>query len=189
MSRRRFVLLDRDGTLIVEKHYLSDPDAVELIEGAAEGLRRLADRDLGLVVVTNQSAIGRGYLDEDTLALIHARLLELLRAEGVTLDGIYFCPHHPDAGCECRKPRTGMALRAAGEHGFDPARSFVVGDAASDMELARGLGATGVLVRTGYGAETEARSPRPADVVADDLRAAAGRILALVGSGTEPGLR
>lgn len=177
---RRFVLLDRDGTVIVEKHYLSDPDDVELIEGAAAGLRRLAALGLGLVLVTNQSGLARGYFDRERLDAIHRRLALRLGEHDVQLDGIYFCPHHPDAGCDCRKPRPGMAERAAAEHGFDPRRCFVVGDAAGDVGLGRTLGATTLLVRTGYGAETEARADTAADHVVDDLGAAARRIESLL---------
>jgi D-glycero-D-manno-heptose 1,7-bisphosphate phosphatase len=183
MRERRFVLLDRDGTVIVEKHYLSDPDQVELIAGAAEGLRRLAARGLGLAVVTNQSGIGRGYFDGARLAEIHARLVSQLRAEGVALSGIFVCPHHPDEDCGCRKPRTGLALRAAAELGFEPARAFVVGDMASDVALGRALGATTLLVRTGHGAETLARGEAQPHHVVADLREAAERIEALL---TEP---
>ena len=154
MGQRRFVLLDRDGTLIVERHYLSDPDQVELIPGAAAGLRRLRERGLGLAVVTNQSGIGRGFFDAARLAEIHQRLIEMLRAERVELDGIYFCPHHPDEACGCRKPQPALALRAAAELGFDATRAFVVGDMASDVALGRALGATTLLVRTGHGAAT-----------------------------------
>lgn len=183
MSSRRFVLLDRDGTLIVEKHYLSDPDQVELIEGSADGLRRLAARGLGLVVVTNQSGIGRGYFDTTRLAEIHERLLRELRVEGVELDGIFVCPHRPDEHCACRKPRTGLALRAAAELGFEPARAFVVGDMASDIALGRTLGATTLLVRTGHGAATLERGEAGPDHVVADLREAAQRIESLL---TEP---
>jgi D-glycero-D-manno-heptose 1,7-bisphosphate phosphatase len=180
MSSRRFVLLDRDGTIIVEKDYLSDPDDVELVAGAAEALRRLASLGLGLVVVTNQSGIGRGYFDMAQLDRIHGRLREQLAREGVRLDGIYSCPHHPDAGCGCRKPGTGLVERAAAIHGFDPRASFVVGDLASDLGLGRALGATTLLVRTGHGARTEAADAVDADLVVDDLGAAAERIEALL---------
>ena len=172
----RFVLLDRDGTLIEERHYLSDPDGVVLIPGAAEGLRTLRDHGLGLVLVTNQSGIGRGYFDRARLAEIHARLAELLEAEGLALDGIYFCPHTPDDDCACRKPRTGMVEAAAAEHGFEPREAFVVGDLPSDLALGRALGATTLLVRTGHGARTEAEHAAEADLVVDDLRAAAAAI-------------
>jgi len=124
---------------------------------------------LGLVVVTNQSPIGRGLLARETLERIHARMNRQLAAEGVTLDGIYHCPHTPDDGCDCRKPRTGMAERASREHGFDPARCFVVGDMASDVNLGRALGATTFLVRSGYGRETAERTDVFPDHVVDGL--------------------
>ena len=180
MSRRRFVLLDRDGTVIVERHYLSDPEQIELIPGATDALRRLSARGLGLVLVTNQSGIGRGFFDEARLAEIHQRLTALLRAEGVRLDGIYVCPHHPDQACACRKPRTELALRAAAELGFDAAACFVVGDTASDVQLGRALGATTLLVRTGHGAAALANGAPGADYVVADLAAAADRIEALL---------
>src|SRR5262245_31050194 len=174
MSARRFVVLDRDGTLIVEKHYLSDPDAVELIQGAGVALRRLRDLGLGLVVVTNQSGVARGLFSRERLAEIHSRLEVLLAAEGVRLQGIYFCPHHPDVGCGCRKPRTALLERAARELHFEPRRAFVVGDLASDVELGRAVGATTVLVRTGHGArEALAGGSRPNHVAGDLVEAAA----------------
>jgi D-glycero-D-manno-heptose 1,7-bisphosphate phosphatase len=181
MGQRRFVLLDRDGTLIVERNYLSDPDQVELLPGAAAALRRLAARGLGLVVVTNQSGIGRRLFDEAKLSEIHQRLSDALRAEQVELDAIYFCPHRPDDDCGCRKPRPALALRAAAELGFEPARAFVVGDMASDVALGRAIGATTLLVRTGHGAATAARGEARADHVVDDLQAAAERIESLLG--------
>lgn len=176
MTRRRFVLLDRDGTIIVEKHYLADPAGVELIEGAAAGLRRLRELGLGLAVVTNQSAIGRGYVDHEGLARIHQRLEGELALEGVHLDGIFYCPHHPDEGCACRKPRTGLVERAARVLDFEPSECFVVGDLPSDVALGRALGGTTLLVRTGHGTRTEAGGETQADHVVDDLRAAAARI-------------
>ncbi len=173
MGQRRFVALDRDGTVIAERHYLSDPEQVELLGGAAEGLRRMRGLGLGLVLVTNQSAVGRGYFDLARLDEIHRRLRELLAAEGVSLDGIYYCPHTPDDGCTCRKPRPRMLEAAARELGFDPARAFVVGDKECDVELGRGVGATTLLVRTGYGARLAAAGRAGADYVVDDLTEAA----------------
>jgi D-glycero-D-manno-heptose 1,7-bisphosphate phosphatase len=180
-AERRFVVLDRDGTIIVEKHYLSEPDAVELIEGAGAALRRLAELGLGLVVVTNQSAVGRGHFDLERLAEIHARMESILAGEGVRLAGIYACPHHPEEACACRKPRTALVERASRDLGFEPRRAFVVGDMASDVDLGRAVGATTVLVRTGHGTrEAEAGAVRPDHVVAD-LAEAAALIERLVG--------
>ncbi len=178
-SPRRFVLLDRDGTIIVERHYLADPAGVELLPGAAAGLRRLRELGFGLVVVSNQSGVARGYLTLETLERIHARLVELLAAEGVTLDGMYFCPHGPDTGCDCRKPLPGLILRAAADLGFDPRLAVVVGDKPCDVDLGRAVGARSVLVRTGYGREHEGAPGCQPDLVADDLRDVARLLEAL----------
>ena len=171
------VVLDRDGTLNVEVHYLSHPDQVELLPGVVEGLRALRSAGCRLVVVTNQSAIGRGLFDEARLASIHDRLRALLGAHGVTLDGIYHCPHRPDEGCACRKPGPLMIERAVADLGFDPAQAFVVGDKPCDIDLGRGVGATTLLVRTGYGAGHEAAGDAAADFVVDDLLGAARVII------------
>lgn len=174
---RRYVLLDRDGTLNVERCYLSDPDQVQLLPGAAEGLRRLHRAGFGLVVVTNQSGVGRGYYDQQAVERVHARLRELLVDGGVVLDAIYYCPHVETDGCACRKPRPGMVERAARELGFDPRCGFVVGDKSADIALGRNVGAATLLVLTGYGRQVAAAcDPRP-DHVADDLAAAAEWIL------------
>jgi D-sedoheptulose 7-phosphate isomerase len=151
MTRRRFVVLDRDGTIVVERHYLSDPREVELIPGAAKALHQLSEMGLGLVVITNQSGIGRGFFDEARLGLIHQRLCELLEADGIRLNGIYFCPHTPEDECSCRKPRPGLLELAARELDLDPRSCFVIGDNFSDIELGQAVGATTLLVRTGYG--------------------------------------
>ena len=176
MNPRRFVLLDRDGTVIVERHYLSDPAGVELLPGAARGLRRMQELGLGLVVITNQSAIGRGYFDEARLDQIHLRMFELLHQEQVSLDGIYYCPHRPEEHCQCRKPASALPNRAARELGFNSAESLVIGDKECDIELGQRLGATTVLVLTGYGRETEAKKQVQPDFVVADLEEAASRI-------------
>lgn len=173
MSRRRFVVLDRDGTIIVERHYLSDPEQVELLPGTAKGLRQLVGMGLGLVMVTNQSGIGRGYFDEARLGEIHDRVRKLLAAEGVYLDGIYYCPHTPSDRCLCRKPQIGLMEQAMQELEFNPQDSFVIGDKPCDIELGQRVGATTLLVRTGYGAEFAASGVIAPDGVVDDLTEAA----------------
>lgn len=173
---RRVVLLDRDGTINEDVHYLRHPDDLRLLPGAVEGLRRLAGLGFDLVVVTNQSGLARGYFSPADLEAIHARLCDLLTAEGVALAGIYVCPHGPDDGCSCRKPRPGLALAARADLGFDPGRAYVIGDKRADLHLARAIGATSILVRTGYGAEVERAGGHGAVYVADDLAAAAAYI-------------
>lgn len=176
--KRIYVLLDRDGTIIYDRHYLADPAAVELLPGAADGLRRLRDAGCGLVVVTNQSGIGRGMFDEPTLARIHERMHALLADEEIRLDGVYFCPHTDEAACTCRKPKAGMAEAAARDLGFDLTSAFVVGDRWGDVALGRNVGATSILVRTGAGRETEAEARVAPDFTCDDLAAAAEWIAA-----------
>ena len=169
MTQHRFVLLDRDGTVIMERHYLSDPSQVELIPGAASAMRQLSKMGLGLVIITNQSPIGRGLFSEKCLELIHHRLLELLEAEGVHLDGIFYCPHLPEENCRCRKPQPGLVELAAEELDFDPQASFMIGDKECDIELGQRVGATTLLVRTGYGTQAVAEGVVTADYVVDDL--------------------
>ena len=110
--RRLVALLDRDGTIIVDKVFLKDPDAIEFAPGAIEGLRLLRDAGFALVLVTNQSGVARGYFDEATVWRVHERLEAMLAAEGLRLAAIYYCPHGPNDGCACRKPAPGMALAA-----------------------------------------------------------------------------
>jgi D-glycero-D-manno-heptose 1,7-bisphosphate phosphatase len=180
---RPFVLLDRDGTIIVERHYLADPEQVELLPGAAEGLRRLRQLGYGLVVVTNQSGLARGYFDDVRLGQIHNRMRDALCAEEVHLDGIYVCPHLPEVHCVCRKPRPGLVWAAAVGLDFDPRASIVVGDKACDIELGHAVGATSVLVRTGYGDRTAADRSVMADYIADGLVEVADLAAALVTPG------
>jgi D-glycero-D-manno-heptose 1,7-bisphosphate phosphatase len=172
-SRKRFVILDRDGTLIEECHYLSDPSQVKLLPGIADGLRQLRKMGLGLIVITNQSGIGRGFFDETRLTHIHQRMRALLQAEGVYLDGIYFCPHGPDDNCQCRKPRPGLLEKAAQTMNFDPQECFVIGDKASDIELGKRVNATTFLVRTGYGNLEVLKNRCDPDYIVDDLWEAA----------------
>ena len=180
VSPRRFVLLDRDGTIIQERHYLADPDQVELLPKAAEGLRAMSNLGLGLALVTNQSGLGRGYFGCDQLHNVHARLVELLVAAGVELEGIYYCPHTPADKCACRKPRTGLVDQPVEQLHFDPISCFVVGDKDCDIELGRRIGAISLLVRTGYGRETEKRGETRPDYVADDLVDVAAKVRAIV---------
>lgn len=177
---RRVVLLDRDGTINAERHYLRCPEEVELLPGAAEGIRSLRGLGLPVVVVTNQSAVGRGLLDLAGLARIHDRLRELLAREGAVVDAIYFCPHLPEAGCECRKPRTGLARQAAEAFGADCSASFVIGDKPCDIQLGTGVGATTILVRTGYGEHFAGQDGLGADFIVQDLREAASTVESLL---------
>ena len=175
--RRRFVLLDRDGTIIVEKNYLRAVKDLELLPHAAEGLRLFRTRGFGLIVITNQSGVGRGLVSIAAVEEIHAELARRLEAEGVPLEAIYYCPHLPSDNCNCRKPRIGLAERAAGDFGFELGECLVIGDKVSDVEFGRACDARTILVRTGYGTLQESLA-RP-DAVADNLEDAASLSLRL----------
>ena len=142
------VFLDRDGTLNHDTHYLKSPAELALLPGVAASLARLKIAGAKLIVVTNQSGVGRGLLTLKDLEMIHARLQGLLEQEGAVLDAIYFCPHHPDDGCRCRKPERGMIDRAVAEFQVDLRRSYLVGNHVRDMQLARAAGAKPILVTT-----------------------------------------
>jgi len=158
MLRRSGVFLDRDGTLNVEVDFLRNPDQLRVIAGAAKAVRRLNDHELATCVISNQSGVARGFLTELDLVAIHSKLREELLNERAILDRIYYCPHHPTEGvepyvvsCECRKPKPGMLLQGAREFNLDLQRSFVIGDSVVDMQAAQAVGATALLVQTGYG--------------------------------------
>ncbi|WP_455376981.1 lipopolysaccharide heptosyltransferase II [Petrachloros mirabilis] len=141
------IFLDRDGTLNHDPGYLKSAAELRLLPGVAAALARLKSAGARLVVVTNQSGVGRGYFTLKDLEAIHARLQGLLEQEGAVLDAVYFCPHHPDNGCLCRKPKTGMVERAVSELQLDLQRSYMVGDHPFDVQLARNIGARAVLLR------------------------------------------
>ena len=173
------VFLDRDGTVNEEVNYLDHPDDLRLIRGAGQAIHLLNEAGLKAILITNQSAIGRGYFPEARLGEIHRELARQLATHDARLDAIYYCPHHPDLGCACRKPQPGLLERAAEEHGLDLGRSFLVGDKASDLEAARRAGCQAVLVLSGYGAEQRAaiEAGVPPDHIAPDLLQAARWIL------------
>lgn len=175
---RPFVIFDRDGTLIEEKHYLADPAQVELLPCAAEAIQHVSSCGYAVIIVTNQSGVGRGYFTLDDVSRVNARMLELLGPAAECIEKIYVCPHGPDDNCPCRKPRTGLIDAAARELSLDPARSIVVGDKAADIELARNARARAVLVTTGYGAEALKAGATP-DFAAADLNQAADWIATL----------
>lgn len=138
------VFLDRDGTIIVDKVYLNDPDAVEFIDGVKEGLKKLVSLGFKLVIVTNQSGIARGLVSIENLNLIHKKIQEELGAEGVEVFKIYYCPHLPQDNCDCRKPKLGMIKEI--EHLIDKEKSFVVGDKETDVEFGKNLGIKTILI-------------------------------------------
>ncbi len=146
----RVILLDRDGVLIEDRNYLADPAEVCLIEGAGGALSRAHNAGWALVGISNQSGLGRGYFTFENFQQVMVRMEALLAQSGCALDGFFFCPHGPDAGCWCRKPKVGLIEEAGLRPGLD-SRSWLVGDKLSDIELGQKLGVHSILVRTGYG--------------------------------------
>jgi D-glycero-D-manno-heptose 1,7-bisphosphate phosphatase len=180
MALRPAAFIDRDGTLTEEVGYVNHPRRLRLLPRSAEAIRRLNAASIPAVVVTNQAGVARGYFSDEVLNQVNAALVAHLKEAGAHLDGLYVCTHHPAEGeppfraaCDCRKPAPGLVRRAAEELLLDPARSIVVGDKPSDLELAARVGARGVLVLSGYGlGEWEYRRDRfavPPDHVAADL--------------------
>ena len=166
---RPALFLDRDGVLIEEVEYLSDPGQVRLIRGAAAAVRRANEAGWLVVVVSNQSGVARGFFPESVLPEV-GRVIEdrLLVEAGASVDRFYYCPHHPTAGrggyridCDCRKPKPGMLLKAAAELGIDLARSWMVGDRATDLQAGAAAGCRTILVQTGYGRATGIAEPDP----------------------------
>ncbi|MBJ6751092.1 D-glycero-beta-D-manno-heptose 1,7-bisphosphate 7-phosphatase [Geomonas anaerohicana] len=189
MEQRRAVFLDRDGTINQEVQYLSRVEEFRLIPGVPYALQRLKDAGFLLIVVTNQSGIGRGLYDEAALAAIHDRMHEELGDFGITIDACYFCPHHPEHGvgdyrveCSCRKPSPGMLVQAARDFDIDLARSYMIGDKLADIEAGLNAGCRALMVRTGYGATDSARLPKGVRAY-EDLQAAVEAILVAEGKG------
>jgi D-glycero-D-manno-heptose 1,7-bisphosphate phosphatase len=163
---RPAVFLDRDGTLLEEAGYLSRLDRLRFFPYSVDAVRLLNRAGLAVVLVTNQAGIARGLFDEAFVAETHRHITDRLASAGARIDGFYYCPHHPDGiveayrgSCECRKPQPGLLRRAAQDLDIDLARSFAVGDRWHDLQAGTAVGARGVLVRTGYGRETEAATP------------------------------
>jgi histidinol-phosphate phosphatase family protein len=145
-SERRAVFLDRDGTLMVDTSYPKDPDEVRLLPHAVAALHRLQQAQFHLVVVSNQSGVGRGLITPSQALAVHDRFINRFAEQGIHLKGVYYCPHAPEAGCECRKPAPGMILQAAHELNLDLARSFMVGDKPSDVEAGLRAGCRSLLL-------------------------------------------
>jgi D-glycero-D-manno-heptose 1,7-bisphosphate phosphatase len=155
---KRAVFMDRDGTINEEMGYVNHIERFMLIPRAGQAIRLLNQHEIKAVVVTNQSGVAKGYFSESMVHLVHQKMQELLRKEGAYLDGIYYCPHHPDVGeppyrqrCRCRKPQTGLVEAAVRELDIDLSQSYMIGDRGVDIEFGHLIGAKGILVLTGYG--------------------------------------
>jgi D-glycero-D-manno-heptose 1,7-bisphosphate phosphatase len=171
MSARRAVFFDRDGTLMEEVHYCSDPELVKVFPGVASALDNLRAAGFAIVVVSNQSGIGRGMFTDEQYQAVQAEFLR--QAGSGRIEASYYCPDAPGVPSTCRKPEPGMLLQAARDLDLDLAASWIVGDKAADVECGRRAGTRTILVRTGYGAEQQC-SP---DFTAADAVEASGFIL------------
>ena len=180
------MFLDRDGTLVEEAGYLDRIERLVFFPYSVDAVRALNRSGLPVVIVTNQAGVARGIFREEFVAEAHQHITSRLSAGGASVEGFYYCPHHPEASiekyrlaCDCRKPQPGLLRRAASDLNLDLARSFVIGDRWHDLQAGQAVGAKGILVRTGYG-RTEEASPKdgvaPAAIV-DNLMAAVSCIL------------
>ncbi len=181
---RRGVILDRDGTLIEEVGYLDRLDRVRFFAYSVDAVRLLNRAGFAVIVATNQAGVARGYFDEAFVQNTHRCIASRLGAGGARIDRFYYCPHHPDGeiaayrqDCDCRKPAPGMMRQAAADHQFDLQRSFLIGDRAGDVDCAAAVGATGILVRTGYGYRHEEAVRHAGGAVFDNLMQAVSWIL------------
>lgn len=167
----RAVFLDRDGTMNRDVPYCRRPGDFELFPHTARAVKRLNESGYKVIIITNQSGVARGYFTEETLARIHQKMRDQLAEKDAHIDGIYYCPHHPDDNCDCRKPKPKMVLQAAQEHDVDLKRSFMVGDKPMDIQLGQSVGCRTVLIPSDPGdAGSEPCSP---DYTAADLYQAA----------------
>ena len=171
------VFLDRDGTIIQGVPYLSSPEELVLLPHSARAIRLFKEEGFRVVIATNQSGVARGYFTEDRLKEIHERLLGMLSREGASIDAIYYCPHLPEGAvaeysieCQCRKPKTGMLLKAAREHGIDLRKSIMIGDTPGDILAGNAVGCKTVLVKNH---EEEIDMPIEADFIVRDIWKAA----------------
>ena len=185
MNKEKAVFLDRDGTINIERNYLWRISDFVFLPGVPLALKKLQDAGFLLVVVTNQAGIARGYYDFSDVHLLHNHMEQLLQKYGVTLSGIYLCPHHPDGkkghpetkNCNCRKGKPGMLLQAAQDLSIDLSRSFMVGDKLSDLEAGHRAGCVPCLVTTGHSDWQEQPIPNYCATIASSMSSIADFIL------------
>ncbi|MBI2427897.1 MAG: HAD family hydrolase [Ignavibacteriales bacterium] len=170
------VFVDRDGTINVDVDFLSSPSQIQLIPRSADAIRILNEREIPVVVITNQSGIARGLFSEKDLSIIHRAMDDELKKFDASVLDYFYCPHHPTDGipqyrtdCECRKPKPGMLMQAKEKYGFDLSRCFVIGDKCIDAQTGKSVGAVSIQVATGYGAQEKDSCSNQRDYYATDL--------------------
>jgi histidinol-phosphate phosphatase family protein len=177
----KVAFLDRDGTIIEDKDFIKSPDEIEFVPGSLEAIKMLRSLRYRIVVISNQSGIGKKILTEKMVNDVNQSFLRQLEEQSAPVDALYFCPHHPDDDCGCRKPKTGMIEQAVKELRLDLEDAVVVGDKLADVKLGKKIGATTVLVLTGYGREMldklkDSNPDEKPDFVAENLLSAASWI-------------
>ena len=179
--KNKAVFVDRDGTINVDGPYLADPDKFEMYPGVGEGIKKLKENGFKIIVITNQSGIARGYFTEDDLAKVHDKMKKEFQKFNVELDGIYYCPHHPDGNCNCRKPKTELFEKAIKEHDIDVKKSYTVGDKIQDVEAGKKIGVKTILIPVSNTSEEivglKNRVEYSPDYIADDFANAVEWIL------------
>jgi histidinol-phosphate phosphatase family protein len=173
-ARNKAAFLDRDGTIARDVPYCSRPEDFELLPKVPEAIKLLNDNGFKVVIITNQSGIGRGFFTEDMLAKIHRKMLDELKKSGSVIDAIYYCPHQPDDNCECRKPKPTMILQAARDLAIDLQKSFFIGDTDSDVEAGEKVGCHTIRINTAFSIDAKRQA---ADFVCADLYAGAQWII------------
>lgn len=173
----RGVFLDRDGTMAPDVHYCCRPEDFNLFPDVAKAIKLLNQRGFKVIVITNQSGIARGYFSEETLVKIHEKMKRELAKEGAYVDAIYYCPHHPDDNCDCRKPKPKLVFQAARDFEIDLTQSFVVGDMQLDVEFGKAANCKTILIGEGMALD-EKTNP---DAIASDLSEAVQLILRCTG--------
>lgn len=170
MGKNIAVFLDRDGTINEDTGYIDSPERLVFIDGAASAIKKLNSKGFKVIVITNQSGIGRGYFSKEAADAVNKKLEDVLEKQSAHLDGIYYCPHHPDDNCECRKPKIGLLEKARKDLDIDFKKSYVVGDKISDVELAHNIGGKGILVLTGSGKEHKGLIKSKPSYIAHNLK-------------------
>jgi len=176
-SNAPVVILDRDGTIVVDRQYLGDPEGLEFLPGAVAGLRKLHAMGCKLIIITNQSGIGRGLLTREQVKRVNSGLEMMMQTIGAPVADTYFCPHAPDANCACRKPGTELLLRAASDYEFDPSTAIVIGDKQSDIELGKRVAAKTIFILGDKATQSEGHG---SDVAVHNLQEAAQWIAAQI---------
>ncbi len=179
-GKNKAIILDRDGTLIKERNYISRVGDIKILDGVSEALILLRDAGFKIIIATNQSGVARGFFNEKKVKKINKEVCQRLKRAGAVVDGVFYCPHHPDAQCACRKPAPGMIKEAQKRFNLDLKRSFCIGDKLTDVEFGKNAGLSAILLLTGYGAVESKKISKNAakpDYVAPNMLAAAVWIL------------